>query len=97
MPVEPPSFELASIETTEGITRCARSATEPGGRSTELVTRERLIDWPKSEPEDDAPKIAPTRPATKARRMALARVMKLAFPLREAGTHHGPLLGEVIS
>ena len=44
VPVEPPSFELASIETTEGITRCARSATDPGARSTEFVTRERFID-----------------------------------------------------
>ncbi|CAB4680496.1 unannotated protein [freshwater metagenome] len=90
VPVDPPSLALASIDTTDGITRFAISATEPGARSTELEVLDKFIDCPNKDPDDDAPKIAPTRPATKARSIALARVIKFALPFLLAGIHHGP-------
>jgi hypothetical protein len=90
VPVEPPFFALASIETTDGITRFAISATEPGARSTELEVLDKFIDCPNSDPDEEAPKMAPTSPATKARSIALARVIKFALPFLFAGIHHGP-------
>lgn len=90
VPVAPPSLELASIDTTEGITRFAISATDPGARSIESDVRERFIECPNSDPDDDAPKIEPTKPATKAKRIAFDRVMRLDFPFLAAGIHQGP-------
>ena len=81
---------LASIDTTDGITRFARSATDPGARSIELAVREIFIECPKSEPEDEAPKIEPTKPATKAKRIAFDRVIRLDLPFLLAGIHQGP-------
>ena len=91
MPVAPPFLVEASIDTTEGITRFAMSATEPGARSIAFEVREIFIEWPKSEPDDDAPNIEPTKPATKAKRIALERVIKLALPPLFAAIHHGPV------
>ncbi|CAB4779576.1 unannotated protein [freshwater metagenome] len=90
MPVAPPFLVLASIDTTDGITRLAISATEPGARSIELDVREIFMEWPNKEPDDEAPKIEPTKPAIKAKRIALERVIKFDFPFLLAGTHHGP-------
>ena len=44
VPVAPPSFVSASIDTTDGITRFAISATDPGARSIESDVREIFID-----------------------------------------------------
>lgn len=63
-PVEPPRPDSASIETTEGRTLCAISATEPAGLSTADVVFTKLADLPKREPDDDAPKAPPTTPTT---------------------------------
>ena len=51
---------------------------------------DKLIDCPNNDPDEEAPKIAPTSPATKARRIALARVIKFALPFLLAGIHQGP-------
>jgi hypothetical protein len=44
VPVAPPFFVPASIETTDGITRFAMSATDPGARSIEFDVREIFIE-----------------------------------------------------
>ena len=43
-PVDPPSEERASIDTTDGSTRCAISATDPTGRSIVEVDLTRLTE-----------------------------------------------------
>jgi hypothetical protein len=90
VPVDPLPPDFAEIETTDGITRFAISATEPGGRSIDDVTDESLIECPKSEPDDEAPMTPPMRPAITARIIALPRVMLEVLFLPDAGIHHGP-------
>ena len=55
-PVEPPLEDFASIETTDGNTRCAISATEPAGLSMADVDFTKFTERPKSDPDDEAPK-----------------------------------------
>ena len=43
-PVAPPLVDWASIETTDGKTRCAISATEPAGRSIAEVDLTRFTE-----------------------------------------------------
>ena len=43
VPVPPPRAPRAEIETTDGSTRWAISATDPGGRSMDAVTEVNLI------------------------------------------------------
>ena len=80
VPVPPPEALCAEIDTTDGSTRCAISATEPGGRSIDVLTDDNFTSWPKSEPEELAPKIAPTNPAIAAINSAFERVTNFALP-----------------
>jgi hypothetical protein len=91
-PVDPPSEERASIETTDGSTRCAISATEPTGRSMVEVDLTRFTEWPKSDPEDAAPNVPPITPVTSERTTADRKVIFLPSPLLLGATHHGPPL-----
>ena len=79
-PVDPPRPDWASIETTDGRTRWAISATEPAGLSTAAVVLTKLADRPKSEPEDDAPKAPATTPTTRAIRIALRKEIERPKP-----------------
>ena len=98
VPVPPPAALSADIETTDGSTRWAISATEPGGRSIDVLTEDNLISWPKSEPEELAPKTAPTKPAIAAINKAFERVTNFALPCEEDGTHQGPVpIGSLMS
>jgi hypothetical protein len=91
-PVAPPSLESASIETTDGSTRWAISATDPAGRSIVDEDLTNFTEWPKSDPVDAALKVPAIKPTTSAKTIADRRGMD--FPeLRElGGVHHGPLL-----
>ena len=91
VPVPPPRAPRAEIETTDGNTRWAISATDPGGRSMDAVTEVNLISWPKRDPDELAPKSAPTKPAIPAINKAFERVTNFAFPCDDEGTHHGPV------
>ena len=91
VPVPPPEELSAEMETTDGNTRCAISATDPGGLSMEELTDVNLMSWPKSEPDELAPKTAPTNPAIPAINSALGRVTNFALPWDEDGTHQGPV------
>lgn len=83
-PVEPPSEPLASIETTEGSTRFAIPATESGERSIVEFEETNLVEYPKREPLDAAPKapaIIPTKivVVTEARKETFIREREGAF------------------
>ena len=69
-PVAPPSLERASMETTDGSTRCAISATDPAGRSIVDEDFTNRTECPKSEPVDAALKVPATKPTISARTMA---------------------------
>ena len=91
-PVAPPSEDFASIETTDGKTRCAISATEPTGLSIVEVDLTKFTERPKSDPDDDAPKAPAMTPTTRARTMAERTVMFLLSPLLLGASHQGPPL-----
>ena len=91
VPVPPPRALRAEIETTDGRTRWAISATDPGGLSIDDETDVNFISWPKREPDELAPKSAPTNPAIPAIKSALERVTNFAFPCADDGTHQGPV------
>ena len=91
-PVEPPLEDLASIETTDGNTRCAISATEPAGLSMADVDFTKFTERPKSDPDDEAPKAPAITPTTRAKTMAERKVMFLPSPLLLGASHQGPPL-----
>ena len=80
-PVEPPRPDCASIETTDGRTLCAISATDPAGLSIAEVVFTKLTERPKSEPEDDAPNAPPTTPTTRAIKIAVRSEIERPSPL----------------
>jgi hypothetical protein len=90
VPVEPLAPDLDVKDTTEGITRLAISATEPGGRSMADETEESFMECPNRDPEDDAPKTPPINPAITARITALPREISEVLFCCEVGIHHGP-------
>jgi hypothetical protein len=90
VPVDPLAPDLDDIDTTEGITRLAISATDPGGLSIADETEESFIECPKRDPEEDAPKTPPIRPAITARITAFPRVTLEVLFCCEDGIHHGP-------
>jgi len=91
-PVAPPPEACASMETTDGNTRWAISATEPTGLSMVDVDFTKFTERPKSEPDDEAPKAPAMTPTTRARTMAERRVMFLPSPLLLGASHQGPPL-----
>jgi len=94
-PVEPPSFAIASIETTDGKTLCAISATEPTGRSMLEDDLTRLTERPKSEPVEDAPNVPAISPTTIARTIADFKEIERLMPLVLGALHQGPWLNSL--
>ena len=90
-PVAPPSDDSASMETTEGSTRCAISATEPTGLSIADVDFTRFTEWPKRDPLDEAPNAPAITPTTIAKIIAERREIFLPRPRSLGATHQGPL------
>ncbi|CAB4786057.1 unannotated protein [freshwater metagenome] len=90
-PVAPPSADLASIETTEGSTRWAISATDPTGRSIVDVDFTRFTECPKSEPVEEAPNAPAITPTMMAKIIAERREIFLPKPRLLGATHQGPL------
>lgn len=78
------------METTDGSTRWAISATEPIGRSMVDVDRTKSTEWPKSEPEDDAPNAPATTPTIIAKTIAERMEIFRPSPLLLGATHQGP-------
>ncbi len=91
-PVDPPSLAKASMETTDGSTRCAISATDPMGLSIFDDDLTKLISRPKSVPVEEAPKVPATSPTTSAKRIADLSEMDLPNPRELGALHQGPEL-----
>ena len=89
-PVAPPVVDCASMETTDGSTRCAISATDPTGRSMVEVERTKLTECPNNDPVDEAPIVPAIIPTTIAIRSALFTVMLRLRPDLLGASHQGP-------
>ena len=79
------------METTDGRTRWAISATDPTGRSIVDEDLTRFTERPKSDPVEEAVNVPAMRPTPRARTIADLREIVLFKPFGAGASHHGLL------
>ena len=79
------------METTDGRTRWAISATDPTGRSMVDEDLTRFTERPKSDPVEEAVNVPAISPTPSARTIADLREIDLFKPFGAGASHHGLL------